>query len=66
MAFISGRGRAATVLVMPATTLSLRTLPDGCALVTEQGTIVYRSYGPFARRRCLRRAALAGVLRLRG
>lgn len=63
---ISATGAAETVFAMPATTLSLRTLPDGCALVTAQGVIVYRSYGPFARRRCLRRAALAGVLRLRG
>ena len=54
------------MLVMPATTLSLRTLPDGCALVSDQGAVVFRSYGPFARRRCLRRAARAGVLRLRG
>ncbi|MEP6952694.1 MAG: hypothetical protein ABI950_01380 [Solirubrobacteraceae bacterium] len=51
---------------MPATTLSLRTLPDGCALVTDQGVVVFRCIGPFARRRCLRQAASAGVLRLRG
>ena len=54
------------MIVMPATTLSLRTLPDGCALVTDEGVVVFRSFGPFARRRCLRQAARAGVLRLRG
>ena len=51
---------------MPATTLSLRTFANGCALVTEQGAVVYRSFGPFARRRCLRHASLAGVLRVHG
>jgi hypothetical protein len=51
---------------MPATSLSLRTLPDGCALVSDQGVVVFLTFGPFARRRCLREAARAGVLRLPG
>ncbi|MGZ4278655.1 MAG: hypothetical protein ACXVFK_16650 [Solirubrobacteraceae bacterium] len=41
-------------------------MPDGCALVSDRGEIVFRSYGPFARRLCLRHAARAGVLCLAG
>jgi len=46
-------------------TLSLAPRPNGWQLVTESGRVVFDAEGPDARRQCLRRAYVTGVLRLR-
>jgi len=46
-------------------TLSLAPRVNGWQLVTDSGRVVFDADGPDARRQCLHRAYLAGVLRLR-